>query len=83
MGRGTTGSRARWCWRRKYGGDGREVGRCADVRQPLVAFPAHWAPNDLLFYDGAQYPARFRDGVFVVFHGSWSKNSQTSEVFDI
>ena len=57
----------------EYGGDGREVGRCADVGQPLVAFPAHWAPNDLLFYDGEQYPARFRDGVFVVFHGSWNR----------
>ena len=57
----------------EYGGDGREVGRCADVGQPLVAFPAHWAPNDLLFYDGGQYPARFRDGVFVVFHGSWNR----------
>ena len=57
----------------EYGGDGRQVGRCADVGQPLVAFPAHWAPNDLLFYDGEQYPARFRDGVFVVFHGSWNR----------
>ena len=57
----------------EYGGDGRQVGRCAEVGQPLVAFPAHWAPNDLLFYDGEQYPARFRDGVFVVFHGSWNR----------
>ena len=57
----------------EYGGDGRDVGRCAEVGQPLVAFPAHWAPNDLLFYDGGQYPARFRDGVFVVFHGSWNR----------
>ena len=24
------------------------------------SFPAHWAPNDLLFYDGEQYPARCR-----------------------
>ena len=57
----------------EYGGDGRQLGRCADVGHPLVAFPAHWAPNDLLFYDGQQYPARFRDGVFVVFHGSWNR----------
>ena len=57
----------------EYGGNGREIGRCADMGQPLVAFPAHWAPNDLLFYDGVQYPARFREGVFVVFHGSWNR----------
>ena len=29
----------------EYGGDGRQVGRCAEVGQPLVAFPAHWAPK--------------------------------------
>ena len=45
------------------------MGQCADVGQPLVAFSA----NDLLFYDGQQYPARFRDDVFVVFHGSWNR----------
>ncbi len=57
----------------EYGGDGRMQGGCADAGQPLVAFPAHWAPDDLLFYDGAQYPARFREGAFVVFHGSWNR----------
>jgi len=57
----------------EYGGNGRVVGRCENVGHPLVAFPAHWAPNDLLFYDGEQYPARFRSGVFVAFHGSWNR----------
>lgn len=57
----------------EYGGDGRRLGRCADVGQPLVAFPAHWAPNDLLFYDGSQYPSRYHEGAFVVFHGSWNR----------
>jgi glucose/arabinose dehydrogenase len=53
----------------EYGGDGRRIGRCADTALPLVAFPAHSAPNDLLFYEGTQFPARYRDGVFVAFHG--------------
>lgn len=57
----------------EYGGDGRKLGGCADAGQPLVAFPAHWAPDDLLFYDGEQLPARFREGAFVVFHGSWNR----------
>ncbi len=38
-----------------------------------MAFPGHWAPNDLLFYTGGQFPDRYRDGVFVVFHGSWNR----------
>ena len=57
----------------EYGGDGKEVGRCDKVRQPDVAFPAHWAPNGLVFYNGTQFPAEYRGGVFVAFHGSWNR----------
>lgn len=56
-----------------YGGDGQEAGRCADTEDPVFAFPAHWAPNDLLFYTGEQFPARYRDGIFIAFHGSWNR----------
>jgi glucose/arabinose dehydrogenase len=57
----------------EYGGDGVEVGRCSDTEDPLVHFPAHWAPNDLEFYSGAQFPNSFRGGAFVAFHGSWNR----------
>ncbi len=57
----------------EYGGDGRTVGRCADKKEPLLAFPAHWAPDGLLFYSGTQFPAAYRGGAFVVFHGSWNR----------
>ncbi len=57
----------------EYGGDGRRTGRCAGTVLPLVAFPAHSAPNDLLFYEGTQFPARYRDGVFVAFHGGGTR----------
>jgi glucose/arabinose dehydrogenase len=57
----------------EYGGTGEEVGRCADFPQPVTGFPAHWAPNDMLFYTGDQLPQRYRNGVFVVFHGSWNR----------
>lgn len=57
----------------EYGGDGREVGACDQYNEPLVAFPGHWAPNDLLFYTGTQFPERYQSGVFVVFHGSWNR----------
>ena len=45
----------------------------ADKTKPLVAFPAHWAPNAALFYTGSQFPARYRGGLFVAFHGSWNR----------
>lgn len=58
----------------EYGGDGRQVGRCASARDPEVAFPAHWAPNGLVFYAGTQFPESYRGGAFVAFHGSWNRS---------
>ena len=40
----------------EYGGDGTAVGRCDAVDDPILAFPGHWAPNDLLFYMGRSVP---------------------------
>lgn len=57
----------------EYGGNGKMQGRCSEVKQPIVAFPGHWGPNDLLFYTGDQFPARYKNGAFVAFHGSWNR----------
>ena len=57
----------------EYGGDGNKVGRCADFEKPLIGFPAHWAPNDLFFYRGDQFPERYKNGAFVAFHGSTNR----------
>ena len=54
----------------EYGGDASKAGRCADKKLPVFAFPGHWAPDGLLFYQGTQFPARYRNGVFITFHGS-------------
>ena len=57
----------------EYGGDGKKVGVCAQKIAPVAAFPAHWAPNGMVFYDKQQFPARYRNGVFIAFHGSWNR----------
>ena len=57
----------------EYGGDGKTVGRCKEKKEPLVVFPAHWAPDGLVFYRGTQFPPRYRDGAFIAFHGSWNR----------
>jgi glucose/arabinose dehydrogenase len=58
----------------EYGGDGgTAVGPCADKRAPIAVFPAHWAPNDMVLYNGQQFPAAYRGGVFIAFHGSWNR----------
>jgi glucose/arabinose dehydrogenase/mono/diheme cytochrome c family protein len=58
----------------EYGGDGgKSVGVCADKIAPVAAFPAHWAPNGMALYDQKKFPARYRGGVFIAFHGSWDR----------
>ncbi len=57
----------------EYGGDGDSVGRCADFSLPEIGFPGHWAPNGLFFYQGDQFPARYKNGAFIAFHGSTNR----------
>jgi glucose/arabinose dehydrogenase len=52
----------------EYGGDGKMTGGEKAI-DPLVAFPAHLGPNDLLFYTGKMFPAKYRNGAFIAFHG--------------
>jgi glucose/arabinose dehydrogenase len=54
----------------EYGGDGAKVGDGDKLTRPLLGFPGHFAPNDLLFYEGDQFPERYRHGAFIAFHGS-------------
>jgi glucose/arabinose dehydrogenase len=31
------------------------------------------APDGLLFYTGTMFPAKYRNGAFIAFHGSWNR----------
>ncbi len=57
----------------EYGGDGEAIGRCADFDDPIIGFPGHWAPNDLVFYSGDQFPEHYKNGAFIAFHGSTNR----------
>jgi glucose/arabinose dehydrogenase/mono/diheme cytochrome c family protein len=58
----------------EYGGDGgTNLGSCAGKIAPIATFPAHWAPDGMTFYDKDQFPGRYRNGVFIAFHGSWNR----------
>lgn len=57
----------------EYGGDGKAEGDCAKYDKPIASFPAHNAPVGLLFYTATQFPAEYRNGAFVTFHGSWNR----------
>ena len=67
----------------EYGGDGEAAGDCGRYELPLVAFPGHWGPHDMLFYTGGQFPARYRDGAFVVFHGSWNRAPMEQQGYQV
>ncbi len=56
----------------EYGGDGKKEGG-ENAINPTVFFPAHMAPNALLFYTGNQFPEKYKNGAFIAFHGSWNR----------
>ncbi|MGI9309146.1 MAG: PQQ-dependent sugar dehydrogenase [Gammaproteobacteria bacterium] len=56
----------------EYGGDGKKAAK-GDYRDPLIGFPAHWAPMDLLFHSGNNLPEKYAQGAFIIFHGSWNR----------
>ena len=57
----------------EYGGDGNIIGRCDQYKDPVIGFPGHWAPNDLVFYSGDHFPKRYKNGAFIAFHGSTNR----------
>lgn len=57
----------------EYGGDGKKESTDPAFTDPAIAFPAHMAPNGLLFYTGNQFPAKYKNGAFIAFHGSWNR----------
>jgi glucose/arabinose dehydrogenase len=64
----------------EYGGDGKKTAG-EDAINPVYAFPGHLAPNGLLFYTGNQFPAKYRNGAFIAFHGSWNRAPEPQEGF--
>jgi glucose/arabinose dehydrogenase len=60
----------------EYGGDGNKVDRCEAKDDPILAFPGHIGPNDLLFYTGDMFPEKYKNGAFIAFHGSWNRTEQ-------
>ncbi len=63
----------------EYGGDRSKAGDCAGKTQSLVQFPAHLAPNALLFYNGTAFPEKYKNGAFIAFHGSWNRAPEPQE----
>ena len=67
----------------EYGGDGKQVGECAQKLGPAAVYPGHWAPNDLAFYSGTQFPEKYRGGAFIAFHGSWNRAPEPQAGYNV
>jgi glucose/arabinose dehydrogenase/mono/diheme cytochrome c family protein len=67
----------------EYGGNGKRVGACAKKIGPIADFPAHWAPDGMVLYDGQQFPTRYHNGVFIAFHGSWNRAPYAQKGYNV
>ena len=67
----------------EYGGDGETPAEPGKYKDPLIGFPGHWGPNDLLFYTGSMFPERYRGGAFIAFHGSWNRSPANQDGFNV
>ncbi|QHT66549.1 c-type cytochrome [Rhodocytophaga rosea] len=57
----------------EYEGQAGAAEREKDLEPPIFGFPGHWAPNDVFFYTGNQFPERYKKGAFIAFHGSTNR----------
>lgn len=67
----------------EYGGDGKKAAEAGKYPEPLVAFPAHWAPLDIVFYTAKQYPEKYHGGAFVTFQGSWNRAPKPQKGYNV
>jgi len=65
----------------EYGGDGKTVSDKGQM--PLVGFPGHWAPNDLIFPKSTALPEAYHSGAFIGFHGSWNRSPQPQQGYRV
>ena len=67
----------------EYGGDGEKIGRCGTARNPILAFPGHWAPMAAAFYTSDAFGSEYRGGLFVAFRGSWNRDPLPQEGYRV
>lgn len=66
----------------EYGGNGKKPGD-QKYLEPIVTFPGHWAPMAVLFYTGDQFPAKYKNGAFISFHGSWNRSPELQAGYNV
>ena len=67
----------------EFGGDNQKRAEPGKYPEPLIAFPGHWAPLQMAYYSGTQFPAKYRAGRFIAFHGSWNRAPKTQKGYNV
>ena len=67
----------------EFGGDNHQRSTNAHYDQPVIAFPAHWAPLQMALYNGTQFPEKYHGGMFIAFHGSWNRAPRSQAGYKI
>jgi glucose/arabinose dehydrogenase len=52
-------------------------GRCENSQAPAQALDAHGAALGMRFYTGRQFPAAYRNSIFIAQHGSWNRSRKS------
>ena len=50
--------------------------KCSEFTPPVVKLGPHIAPLGMKFYTGDQFPAEYKNGIFIAEHGSWNRNKK-------
>ena len=53
------------------------------MKDPLIGFPAHWAPMALAFNLMPALGPEYEGGAFLAFHGSWNRAPLPQEGFRV
>ncbi|WP_204848391.1 PQQ-dependent sugar dehydrogenase [Rhodopila globiformis] len=48
--------------------------KCSEFTPPVLKLGAHVAPLGMKFYTGSQFPAQYKDNIFIAEHGSWNRH---------
>lgn len=48
--------------------------KCSDYTSPAEKMGPHVAPLGMRFYTGAQFPAEYKNRIFIAQHGSWNRS---------
>jgi glucose/arabinose dehydrogenase len=48
--------------------------KCSEFTPPVLNLGAHVAPLGMKFYTGTQFPAEYKNNIFIAEHGSWNRH---------